>query len=77
MPYEIASRLRAVSLQVAAFASIAAGSRTLAAAYNTPDRADFYAFVRALDAAKVALRGENKTLILTKDSPLAKLFNNQ
>lgn len=51
--------------------------RTLAAAYNTPDRADFYAFVRALDAAKVALRGDNKTLILTKDSPLAKLFNNQ
>lgn len=51
--------------------------RTLAAAYNTPDRADFYAFVRALDAAKVALRGDNKTLILTRDSPLAKLFNNQ
>lgn len=48
--------------------------RILSEAYNTQDRADFYSFVRALDAAKKAMKGE-KTLILSKDSPLAQIFN--
>ena len=48
--------------------------RILSEAYNTQDRADFYSFVRALDAAKKAMKGE-KTLILCKDSPLAQIFN--
>lgn len=48
--------------------------RTLAEAYSTQERADFYSFVRALDAAKVSLTGTNKTLILSPDSPLAQIF---
>lgn len=48
--------------------------RILAAAYNTPERADFYEFNRALEAAKLAMAGGNKTLILPEDSPLASIF---
>lgn len=47
--------------------------KILSEAYNTPDRAEFYTFVRALDAAKKSMKGD-KTLILPKDSPLAELF---
>lgn len=50
--------------------------KILSEAYADQSRADFYTFVRALDAAKVALRGENKTLILSQDSPLAQIFYN-
>ena len=50
--------------------------RILAEAYADEDRADFYTFVRALDAAKNALTGDNKTLILSSDSPLVQIFNN-
>jgi len=49
--------------------------RTLSQAYNTTERADFYTFVRALDASKLAMKGE-KTIILSSDSPLAQIFNN-
>ncbi len=48
--------------------------RILSGAYNTTDRADFYTFVRSLDAAKKSLKGD-KTLILDKDSPIAQIFN--
>ncbi len=48
--------------------------RILSGAYNTADRADFYTFVRALDAAKKSLKGK-KTLILDKNSPIAEIFN--
>ena len=44
--------------------------------YNDPAKADFYVFVRELDAARKAMTGE-KTLILSKDSPLARILNNQ
>jgi membrane protease subunit HflC len=47
----------------------------LAEAYNDPEKADFYGFVRALDASKASLVGGNKTLILTSDSPIAQIFN--
>jgi membrane protease subunit HflC len=47
----------------------------LAEAYNDPEKADFYGFVRALDASKASLTGGNKTLILTSDSPIAQIFN--
>lgn len=50
--------------------------RILASAYDTPSKSDFYKFVRALEAAKASLRGENKTLILSSDSPVAKIFYN-
>jgi len=48
--------------------------KILSDAYNTEDRADFYTFVRALDAAKKSLTGD-KTIILNSDSPLAQIFN--
>ncbi|MCR4777449.1 MAG: protease modulator HflC, partial [Lachnospiraceae bacterium] len=46
--------------------------RILSEAYNSTDKAEFYSFVRSLDAAKSSLKGGNKTLILGSDSPLAK-----
>ena len=46
----------------------------LSAAYNDTSRSDFYAFVRASDAAKASLSGNNKTLILSPDSPLVQIF---
>ncbi|MDR0490419.1 MAG: protease modulator HflC [Oscillospiraceae bacterium] len=45
-------------------------------AYNSPEKAEFYAFVRALESAKTSLQGDNKTLILGLDSPIAKVFYN-
>ena len=48
--------------------------RILGEAYNTKERAEFYEFDRALEAAKTALSGSDKTLILPKDSPLASIF---
>lgn len=50
--------------------------RILAAAYDTPEKADFYTFMIALDAARESLSGGGKTLILDEDSPLASLFYN-
>lgn len=49
----------------------------LSGAYNDAGRAEFYNFVRALDAAKEAMKNGNKTLILDKDSPLVKVFYGQ
>lgn len=50
--------------------------RILADAYSAPEKAEFYSFVRALDAAKLSLAGGDKTLFLSKDSPLAQIFYN-
>ncbi len=50
--------------------------RILAAAYNSPERSEFYSFIRSLEAAKTSLTGTNKTLILSKDSPIAQIFYN-
>ena len=46
----------------------------LSEAYNEAGKSEFYAFVRALDAAKLSLTGDNKTLILSPDSPLVQIF---
>ncbi len=46
----------------------------LAEAYNDSDKAEFYNFVRALDAAKLSLVGGGNVLYLTPDSPLASIF---
>lgn len=46
----------------------------LSDAYSDPDKANFYSFVRALDAAKASLTGGGNTLFLSKDSPLAQIF---
>ena len=46
----------------------------LSGAYNDEEKADFYSFVRALDAAEKSMQGGNKTLLLDRDSPLTQLF---
>ena len=46
----------------------------LSGAYNDTSKADFYNFVRSLDAAKASLKDGNKTLILDKSSPIAQIF---
>ena len=48
--------------------------RLLAEAYNTADKKDFYEFVLALDALKQSLSGDEKTIILDRDSELAKIL---
>ncbi len=48
--------------------------RVLSEAYADTQRSSFYTFVRALDAAKVSLTGDNKTLILPSTSPIAQIF---
>jgi membrane protease subunit HflC len=48
--------------------------RILSDAYNDSKKADFYLYVRALDAAKKTMTGENKTLFIDSSSPLAEIF---
>lgn len=48
--------------------------RILSEAYNDPAKADFYSFVRSLDAVKATMTGDNKTVILSPDSPIAQIF---
>ncbi len=50
--------------------------RILAEAYNTVDKRDFYKFNLSLEALRESLSGEQKTIILGKDSPLARLLVN-
>ncbi|MCM1174017.1 MAG: protease modulator HflC [Blautia sp.] len=49
--------------------------RILSEAYSDPEKTDFYSFVRALDALKASMTGDNKTVILSDDSPIAQIFN--
>ena len=46
----------------------------LSNAYNEAGKAEFYNFVRSLDAAKASMKNGNKTLILDKNSPLVQVF---
>lgn len=46
----------------------------LSNAYNDTSKADFYNFVRSLDAAKNSLKSNNNTLILDKSSPIVQIF---
>ena len=48
--------------------------RVLADAYNDPSKTEFYSFVRSLDALKASLKGNNKTVFLSPDSPIAQIF---
>lgn len=48
--------------------------RILSETYNDPEKADFYLFLRSLDAAKTTMTGDNKTLIIDESSPIAQLF---
>lgn len=67
--------------QAKAEATIAEGEaeymRILSDAYSDPQKTDFYSFVRALDALKESISGDNKTVILSDDSPIAQIFNGQ
>ena len=48
--------------------------KILSDAYKDNSRTGFYSFVRSLDALKESVKGENKTVILDKDSPIAQIF---
>ena len=48
--------------------------KILAQAYGEADRSEFYSFVRSLDALKTSMKGEDKTVILSADSPIAQIF---
>ena len=49
--------------------------RILSEIYDTADEADFYEFMRALDMAKSSLGGENNTIVISSDSPIASILN--
>ncbi|MBR0164657.1 MAG: protease modulator HflC [Lachnospiraceae bacterium] len=46
----------------------------LAEAYDTPEKAEFYNFLRSLDALKASMTGEGNTVILDKDSELVRIL---
>ena len=48
--------------------------KILSDAYNNKSKSEFYEFVRALDAAKIALKNGENVIILDKDSPLVDIF---
>ena len=51
--------------------------RILSAAYADPAKAEFYSFVRSLDAARASLEGSgSNVLFLDRTSPLAEIFYN-
>lgn len=59
-------------------AIVAAGEaeymRILSAVYADEARSDFYTFVLSMDAVEASMVGDNKTLILDKESPIAQIF---
>ena len=50
--------------------------RILSEAYDDESKTEFYSFVRSLDALKISMSGDNKTIILSADSPIAQIFYN-
>ena len=48
--------------------------RILSGAYNDEGKADYYNYIRSLDALKASLKGDNKTIILDENSELAKIL---
>lgn len=48
--------------------------RILSEAYADASKQDFYTFVRSLDALKISMKGNNKTVMLSPDSPIAQIF---
>ena len=51
--------------------------KILAEAYNDPDKAAFYSYIRGLDALKVSLQNGEKTIMLDKDSELVRILYGQ
>lgn len=48
--------------------------KILSDAYNDASKADFYSFVRQLDAVKATLKNGENTIVLDKNSPIAEIF---
>lgn len=48
--------------------------RILSEVYDSPEEAEFYTYMIALDALRESMTGEEKTLILDGDSPIAQIF---
>lgn len=48
--------------------------RILAEAYDTPEEAEFYRYILALDMAKASLTNGENTLVIGSDNPIAKVF---
>lgn len=48
--------------------------KILSNAYNDESKADFYSFVRQLDAVKATLAEGDNTIVLDKESPIAEIF---
>lgn len=48
--------------------------KILSNAYNDESKADFYGFVRQLDAVKATLKDGENTIVLDKESPIAEIF---
>ena len=48
--------------------------RILSEAYDTEEEAEFYTFMIALDALRASMTGQEKTLVLNADSPIAQIF---
>lgn len=48
--------------------------KILSNAYADESRQEFYSFVRSLDALKISMSGNDKTVFLSPDSPIAQIF---
>lgn len=51
--------------------------KILAQAYEEEGRREFYSFVRSLEALENSMKGDDKTVILSEDSPIAQIFTGQ
>ena len=49
--------------------------RILSEVYDSSEEADFYEYMRALDMARNSLGGDNNTLVISSDSPIAAILN--
>ena len=49
--------------------------RILSEVYDTPAEADFYEFMRALDMARNSIKDGEKTLVVSSDSSIARVFS--
>jgi len=51
--------------------------KIMAEAFNTPERREFYTFMRGLEALQKSLGADDKVVILDADSELARILNNK
>lgn len=48
--------------------------KILAETYTEENRVEFYSYIRSLEALEKSMSGDNKTIVLSSDSPIAQLF---